>query len=229
MPKLREALVDAGFGDVKTYLQSGNVVLSSGASPDTVARKARRLIGDRFGLDIDVVVRTRDELAKAVRRNPLGDVAKDPKRYQVSFLSTKPDSKVVGKLEALAAGGERLVASGQELYAWAPERRRPLEAVGGPGGPRAGGHRNRPQLDDGDEAAGAGRRAGRIVAARLYDASDADDTPVESRGEAGRRDPPQRRARLRCSDQICKARSPGNVGAVSAPPALGRLSRPVVT
>ena len=120
MPAFREALADAGFGDVQTYVQSGNAVVSSRASADAVARKVKRLIADRFGLDVDVVVRTRAELAAVVRRNPLGDVAKDPKRYQVSFLSTKPDAKVVRKLEALAAGGEQLVASGRELYAWHP-------------------------------------------------------------------------------------------------------------
>ena len=121
MPALREAFAEAGFGDVKTYLQSGNVVLTSRKSPEKVAREVERLIADRFGLDIDVVVRTRAELAGVVRRNPLGDVAKDPKRYQVSFLTAKPDPKVVRKLEALAAGGERLVASGRELYAWHPK------------------------------------------------------------------------------------------------------------
>jgi uncharacterized protein (DUF1697 family) len=121
MPAFRQALTEAGFGDVETYVQSGNAVVSSRASADTVARKVKRLIADRFGLDIDVVVRTRTELAAVVRRNPLGDVAKDPKRYQVSFLSAKPDPKVVRKLEALAANGERLAASGRELYAWHPK------------------------------------------------------------------------------------------------------------
>jgi uncharacterized protein (DUF1697 family) len=120
MPALREAFEEAGFEEVKTYLQSGNVVVSSKASPRTVARKAKALIADRFGLDIDVVVRSRDELADVVRRNPLGKVAKDPKRYQVSFLDRKPGPKVVEKLAALAAGDERLVADGRELYAWHP-------------------------------------------------------------------------------------------------------------
>ena len=120
MPKLRDALTEAGFGDVRTYVQSGNVVLSSRASPQTVARKAKRQIAESFGLDVDVVVRTRDELAEVVRRNPLGDVATDPKRYQVSFLDRKPDPKVVEKLAALAAGDEQLVADGRELYAWHP-------------------------------------------------------------------------------------------------------------
>ena len=71
MPELREALAGAGFEDVQTYLQSGNVVLSSDASPEQVAREAERQIAKRFGLDIAVVVRTRDELrAIEARRIP---------------------------------------------------------------------------------------------------------------------------------------------------------------
>ena len=120
MPALREAFADAGLDDVRTYLQSGNVVLSNRAAPKTVARKCEALIADRFGLEIAVVVRTRDELAEVVWRNPLGDVATDPKRYQVSFLDRKPEPKLVEKLAALAAGGEQLVADGRELYAWHP-------------------------------------------------------------------------------------------------------------
>ena len=120
MPELREALADAGFEDVQTYLQSGNVVLSSGASPQQVARKCERQIADRFGLDISVVVRTRAELAKVVKRNPLGKVATNPKRYQVSFLAGKLDPEVARKLEALAAPSERFVVDGREIYAWHP-------------------------------------------------------------------------------------------------------------
>src|SRR5919201_3050471 len=83
MPDLRELLGGAGFEDVRTYLQSGNVVLSSTASPKRVARECEALIADRLGLEIQVVVRTRNELAKVVKRNPLAKVAVNPKRYQV--------------------------------------------------------------------------------------------------------------------------------------------------
>lgn len=121
MPKLREALARAGFQDVRTYVQSGNVVLSSRASPKTVARKVERAIADSFGLEIDVVVRTRDELAEVVKRNPLAKVAKDPKRYQVSFLAAELDLDVVKKMAASAVASERFVHVGRELYAWHPE------------------------------------------------------------------------------------------------------------
>jgi len=121
MPALREALDEAGYEDVRTYVQSGNVVLSSGASAKQAARDVERLIADRFGLEIAVVARTRNELAKVVDRNPLARVAKDPKRYQVSFLEAKPTAKVVRELEEVAAVKEKVVSIGREIYAWHPD------------------------------------------------------------------------------------------------------------
>src|SRR5213076_1153205 len=87
MPELREALADAGFDEVRTHLQSGNVLLASDASSGEVARSVERLISDRFGLDVAVVVRARKDLAEVVRRDPFANVASEPKRYQVSFLA----------------------------------------------------------------------------------------------------------------------------------------------
>jgi uncharacterized protein (DUF1697 family) len=121
MAELRELLAGAGFEDVRTYLQSGNVVLSSDAPPEQVARETERQIADRFGLEIDVVVRTRDELAEVVRRNPLAGVATNPKRYQVSFLAAEPDPDSVRKLSVAAVEPEQFVLVGRELYAWHPE------------------------------------------------------------------------------------------------------------
>jgi uncharacterized protein (DUF1697 family) len=121
MPLLREVLSDAGFADVVTYVQSGNVVLASDAPSARLAAECQRLITEAFGLEIDVVVRTRDEFAEVVARNPLAGVAVDPKRYQVSFLSEEPHPDVVQKLAAFASDDERLVAIGRELYAWHPD------------------------------------------------------------------------------------------------------------
>jgi uncharacterized protein (DUF1697 family) len=121
MPKLREALTDAGFGDVRTYVQSGNVVLSSDRSADEVAAECERAISDTFGLDIDVVVRSRGEMAAVVKRNPLKKVADNPKRYQVSFLDLELDPGVVAELAESAAPTEAFAAVGRELYAWHPE------------------------------------------------------------------------------------------------------------
>ncbi len=121
MPALRELLTGAGFEDVRTYVQSGNVVLSSDASPNKLARECEQYISEEFGFDVEVVVRTRDEIAEVVARNPLGDVAVNPKRYQVSFLSAEPDQQIVEQVAGLAVASERFVAIGRELYAWHPQ------------------------------------------------------------------------------------------------------------
>jgi uncharacterized protein (DUF1697 family) len=121
MPALRELLTAAGLDDVRTYVQSGNVVLRTQRKPAAVAKACEKLIAAELGLDIAVVVRTRDELAEVVRRNPLGDVADNPKRYQVSFLESEPDAKALEKVSALAVDGERMEAIGREIYAWHPD------------------------------------------------------------------------------------------------------------
>jgi uncharacterized protein (DUF1697 family) len=120
MPELRNLLSSAGFEDVRTYLQSGNVVVSSDAAAVELGSEAERLIADRFGLEVDVIVRTAEELAAVVARNPLGDVAADPKRYQVVFLESEPDPDAVSRVQELAAGAERSVAVGREVYSWHP-------------------------------------------------------------------------------------------------------------
>jgi uncharacterized protein (DUF1697 family) len=121
MPELRDALAAAGFDDVRTYLQSGNVVLSSTARAGEVAGEVERSIAERFGLEIAVVTRTRAQLEHVVKRNPLGKVAKNPKRYQISFLSAKPAREVIRRVEDAAVPPERVVTIGREIYAWHPD------------------------------------------------------------------------------------------------------------
>jgi uncharacterized protein (DUF1697 family) len=120
MPALRELLTAAGYEDVSTYVQSGNVVLGSDAPPEELARDCGQRINEAFGLQIAVVARTRDELAAVVDRDPLREIAVDPKRYQVSFMSAEPDPDALRSCAALATPQERLVAIGRELYVWHP-------------------------------------------------------------------------------------------------------------
>jgi len=120
MHALRESLEAAGFESVRTYVQSGNVVLSTRRSAKRVADDVRALVAKEFGVDVAVVARTREELAAVVARNPLAKVAKDPKRYQVSFLDRSLAKEVVAKLEAVRDARERLVVDSREVYAWHP-------------------------------------------------------------------------------------------------------------
>jgi uncharacterized protein (DUF1697 family) len=169
MPALRERLTDAGLNNVRTYVQSGNVVVDSDLSPEQLARLCERQIAEGFGFDVPVIVRTRDELAEVVERNPLGEVASNPKRYQVSFLSAELDPETIAALEGHVAESERFVAIGRELYAWHPDgvaRSKLWNKLAGPGLGAAAGAGKRA----GKGAAGkkAGKRAGVTATARNW-------------------------------------------------------------
>jgi uncharacterized protein (DUF1697 family) len=128
MADLRELLEGRGYENVRTHLQSGNIVLSSGLSPRLLERTLERELAERFGFDISVIVRTRAELAKVVERNPLGKVATDGSRHVVSFLSRRLPAAVARELEAADVAPEQVAISGREIYAWYPNgiQRSPL-------------------------------------------------------------------------------------------------------
>ena len=120
MSALRELLTDLGYDDVRTHLQSGNVVLTSSVSAKRLEGDLEKHLAARLGLDIQVLVRTRNQLADVIKRNPLGKVADNPSRYMVSFLSAKPSAKVVRELAKVDVAPEQFVVSGREIYAWYP-------------------------------------------------------------------------------------------------------------
>jgi uncharacterized protein (DUF1697 family) len=121
MADLRTLLSEAGYGAVRTYVQSGNVVLDAAAGPGEVERHTSRLISERCGFEVPVIARSAQRLAAVVALDPLGEVAADPKRHQVTFLSAPLALEPASRLQALVAGGERLVVAGSELFTWHPD------------------------------------------------------------------------------------------------------------
>jgi uncharacterized protein (DUF1697 family) len=121
MAELRAHLTSLGYGDVRTLLQSGNVVLDADVAPGRLAADIERELAERFGVRSPVVVRTREQLGEIVARDPLRDIVTQDKLYQVSFLSATPAQEAIAKLVATDLEPERFVHSGQEIYAWHPQ------------------------------------------------------------------------------------------------------------
>ena len=119
MPDLRSALEEEGFEDVQTLVQSGNIVLSSAKKPATLEREIAAVVAG-MGVDCAVVVRTRDELAAAIERNPIPEGVEQPKLFQVTFFSGEPSADAVEALLAQDFGDERVEVIGREAYAWHP-------------------------------------------------------------------------------------------------------------
>jgi uncharacterized protein (DUF1697 family) len=128
MADLRACLEEAGLAGVRTHLQSGNVLLDSDDEPDDVARAVEAAIAERFGIDVDVIVRTGEEMAAVVAVDPLGDAAAGGSRYVVVFLPAEPDPSAVAALAERDFGREQFRAHGREVYVSLPDgqQRSPL-------------------------------------------------------------------------------------------------------
>lgn len=119
MPALREALVAAGFKNVRTYVQSGNIVLDTELGESELSERLERLIMERFGLDVSAIARSGQDLARVCAANPFADLAaQDPKRFQVAFLRGQLRPGLADTLEDLAAPAERVAVGEREIYAW---------------------------------------------------------------------------------------------------------------
>jgi uncharacterized protein (DUF1697 family) len=131
MAQLREVLEGAGFADVKTYVQSGNVVLTAPPrrSPAKVGREIEAAIEREFGFDVTVVMRTRDEIAALVEDDPLGDVATNPTYRVVVFLAEKLDPKRVADVDPAAFAPEAFALRDYEIVMWAPDGQRDSKLV----------------------------------------------------------------------------------------------------
>jgi uncharacterized protein (DUF1697 family) len=120
MADLRELVQGLGYEDVKTLLQSGNVAYTTGEAAATAGRKIADAVRSELGVDAGVVVRTKPQLAAVLKRDALGDVATDPKRYLVMFLADKAPAKALADVDPEAYAPERFAVHGREIYIWYP-------------------------------------------------------------------------------------------------------------
>jgi uncharacterized protein (DUF1697 family) len=118
MADLRELLEGKGYSDVRTLLQSGNVVLHSPHAAAKTVEHLEKILKARFGFDIEVMVRTAAQLRKVVEADPLGTAGADPKKHMVHFLSAKPTAAALKAARDGDWGKERFELAGKELYVW---------------------------------------------------------------------------------------------------------------
>jgi uncharacterized protein (DUF1697 family) len=114
MAELREVFEDLGHGNVRTYIQSGNVVFDAKGSVQTVRTALETAIDRAFSLDVTVLLRTPAELAKVVKTNPFGSDA------YVTFLDGAPDRKLVAALDPAPFAPDEFRVVGQEVYVRCP-------------------------------------------------------------------------------------------------------------
>ncbi len=113
MADLREALEDAGMKNVRTLLQSGNVVLESEEKGEHLEKLLETAVAKL--VKATVITRTAKELQNVIDRNPFkSESVSDPGRLVVMFLKEKPDGTITKN------GPEKIVAAGKHLYIYYP-------------------------------------------------------------------------------------------------------------
>jgi uncharacterized protein (DUF1697 family) len=130
MQELRELFESFGFENVRTHIQSGNVIFRSSAMPSTSVLESA--LFDRFHIASPVVVRTSSELSKVIRNDPFGDV--DRSYLHVGFMAQAITDAEVASLELDRFAPERIAAAGTEVYFCLP---------GGMGNSKLAGYLNR--------------------------------------------------------------------------------------
>lgn len=117
MAELRAACAEFGFEGVTTYIQSGNVVLSSAKPAAEVRRTLETLISERFKLDVPVVVRTADEWRLYASGSPFPNVeAERPKLLHLCLTVEPPVAGAVARIEARGATHERAAVKHGALW-----------------------------------------------------------------------------------------------------------------
>jgi uncharacterized protein (DUF1697 family) len=115
MGKLQQAFEGLGFEQVRTYIQSGNVIFNAGTASN-LCQKIEEKIRSDFGLAVSVISKTAEELGDAIRNNPfLKKGGVDHSRLHVTFLSSVP-AAAAEKLDRLRAGPDQFCCAGLEVY-----------------------------------------------------------------------------------------------------------------
>jgi uncharacterized protein (DUF1697 family) len=121
MDWLREACEGAAWQDVRTYVQSGNIVFSSRQSVSKLAPTLKAMIDAQTRLPVAVVIRSAAEMANIIADNPfLRQKGIDSTKLHVTFLGQAPSKPSLEKLDGLAGTRDQYRLAKQEIYLHCP-------------------------------------------------------------------------------------------------------------
>jgi uncharacterized protein (DUF1697 family) len=114
MAQLRAALIDAGFVNVQTYIQSGNVIAASRLDAAAVERLVHDTIREKIGADIAVIVRTSEELQRIMTSCSFPNA--DTSRLYFTLFQTPPDPERLSDLLAMDCAPDLIRVTDAALY-----------------------------------------------------------------------------------------------------------------
>lgn len=120
MAELRTLFGTLGHTDVRTYIQSGNVVSRhDGEDPAELEREAAAAIQERFGFSVPVLMRSADQLRAVLDHDPYVEVA-DHKQIAIIFLSGLAEPAKLASIDPAGYSPDVFTARDRELYVHYP-------------------------------------------------------------------------------------------------------------
>ena len=120
MAFLKEVLEKGGFANVKTYIQSGNIVLQTELSPTQISQKVHQLIKENIGAELSVIVKTADEIAQVLSENPFTD-GYDIKRVFFTLFNDELSQALANELKTQDFGEEKFDFTKKAMYMYLPK------------------------------------------------------------------------------------------------------------
>jgi uncharacterized protein (DUF1697 family) len=121
MPELTKMFTAAGCSDVRSYIQSGNVIFKAAAKlVEPLPAIITKRISSRFGYDVPLILRSGAELAAIGRRNPFLAPSVPQERLLVMFLADEPNARSVAALDANRSPPDQFAVRGREIYLYLP-------------------------------------------------------------------------------------------------------------
>ncbi|ATU91389.1 hypothetical protein B5P45_17285 [Phyllobacterium zundukense] len=121
METLRTVLTKAGFADVKTYIQSGNLVLTSKQTARRIDDTISDLFPKTFGFESRVSVRNIDEWNCMIAKNPYPQAEQNPKSLHAVILDNDPTDAALAEFEIKAGESESFTLRNRVLYLYTPD------------------------------------------------------------------------------------------------------------
>lgn len=118
MADVRAVLSDHGFNDVRTWIQSGNIILNTSLTAEAAAEHIHHLLKTALKVDLPVIIKTQTQLREALEGNPFTGAAFDIRRVFFA-LCNQPLSDTAG-LQQLDLGSECLCIRPHCAYMYIP-------------------------------------------------------------------------------------------------------------
>jgi len=122
MKDLKSLFQKAGFENVMTYIQSGNIVFgSTETSPKKIEKSIGNMIQEHYSFDVPVLVVSEEEMKKIYTNNPYIEKKKDIMKLHVTLLEKTPDAKLIASVRDEKYQSDEFVIDGSSIYLYCPD------------------------------------------------------------------------------------------------------------